>query len=134
VLLAIAIPSVRSASEGPAAPATAIAAGTVWRAVQIARLERGGTMPATSALLDRGAGLVDPAGTPLVRPWPETQGGEPIPIAPGVGPRPPATGPANSLAYAGNGDTGWLAGYGPKGTLVFRRIVSASDEPEAPAG
>lgn len=134
ILIAIAFPNVRSASDGPAAPSTAIAGGTVWRSVQQWRLENGGTMPATSMLTSFGAGLVDPAGTRLVRPWPETQRGQQIVLNPGSGGRPPTTGTPNTLAYAASGNTGWLAGYGPKGTIVFSRAIATSATPEVPAG
>ena len=134
ILMAIALPSVRSAADGPAAPSTAIAGGTVWRSVQQWRLENGGTMPATSMLTNYGAGLVDPAGVPMVQPWPETQRGARIVLTAGSGAAPPATGTPNSLAYAANGDVGWLAGYGPKGRLVFRRVIAPSTTPGAPAG
>lgn len=134
ILLAIALPNVRSASDGPAAPATAIAGGTVWRAVQQWRLENGGTMPAAPMLTNSGAGLVDPAGERMVRPWPKTGRGEPVVLNASAGVAPPMAGPPNSLAYASAGNTGWLVGYGPRGSIVFKRVIAASAMPAVPAG
>lgn len=139
ILAAIALPNVRTASDGPANPTTALAGGTVWRAIQLHRLEDGGILPPTAAVAGRGAGLVDAAGRPRVRPWPETGRGEPITVVAGAGARPPAVGRPNTLAYAANGaqaTTGWLAGYGPRGTLVFRRVIAAGalTNADAPAG
>lgn len=143
ILFAIALPGVRNASDAPNAPSTAIAGGTVWRAIQTARLESGGTMPAAAELTGQAAGLVDAAGTRRIRPWPETGRGEPIVITTSAAARPPATGTPDTLLYGVGGGalprTGWLAGYGPKGQIVFQRFVSAGTPvvgsgAEAPAG
>lgn len=143
ILIAIAIPNVRTASEGPSAPATAIAGGVVWRTVQLVRLESGGIMPTAAQMINQAAGLVDPAGRARIRPWPETGRGVPIPIATSTAAAPPATGTPNTLLYGVGGGarptTGWLAGYGPKGSLVFRRVISsaapvATSTAGAPAG
>lgn len=128
ILFAIALPNIRTASDGPNAPATAIAAGVVWRGVQMARLESGGAMPTTTEMSNQAAGLLDPAGVRRIRPWPETGRGEPIPIAVSNAVTPSTTGPPNSLAYGVAGgatpSTGWLVGYGPKGNIVFRRMIT----------
>jgi prepilin-type N-terminal cleavage/methylation domain-containing protein len=128
ILAAIAIPNVRTASEGPSNPAAAIAGGTVWRAVQLARLESGGVMPTATQMANQAQGLVDSGGTRRIRPWPETGKGSPIPITTSTAAAPPTTGTANSLVYGvGPGarpTTGWLAAYGSKGTIVFRRVIA----------
>lgn len=128
ILMAIALPNVRTASDGPSAPATAIAGGVVWRAVQFSRLEAGGVMPTTAEMSNRAAGLVDPAGTRRIQPWPETGRGDPIVMTVSNQAAPANSGPPNSLAYGvapgARPTSGWLAGYGPKGQLVYRRVIS----------
>ncbi len=132
IIAAIALPNVRTASDGPAAPATAIAAGTVWREIQLARVEAGGILPTTTQLQNRAAGLVDAAGARRIQPWPETGRGEPINIAVTTGGQ-PTSGPPNSLLYGASGarpTTGFLLGFGPKGNVVFKRVV-ANGQPVA---
>ncbi len=127
ILMAVGLPSVRNASQGPSAPATAIAAGIVWRAVQTSRLEAGGVMPTATQMSSQAAGLVDPAGVRRIRPWPETGRGEPIVLTTSAAATPPATGTPNTLVYGvapgPRPTTGWMVGYGPKGTTVFKRVI-----------
>ncbi len=137
ILVAVAAPSIRGSSRAVESPSMAISGGRIWRAVQLARLGSGGHLPAADQLAGQAPGLTDAANRALVRPWPEDEDGAPLRITTSSAPSPPQAGTPNSLVYSAAGaqpTSGWLAGYGPRGKLVFLRGVSSSGTPMRPVG
>lgn len=130
IIMAIAMGALTNAKGGVQPQRVSANGGIVWRAISNWRAEvGGGLLPATNLVAgSNGSRLVDAEGTSYLKAWPTDSDNRPIVVTVGTASAPPLTGTPNTLAYrvSGGGANGWIAGYGPTGRIVFRRVVAST--------